>query len=80
MYLVIENTPGYMPENEPADFISYADAVSYANELANELEEQGYKCDRGWASSDNFYAIHCERDDTVAPDLGRVIEVVRGGK
>lgn len=77
MYLVIENTPGYLPDVEPAEFEDYADAVAYANELADELEEQGYKADRSWASRDNSYAIHAERSDTVAPDLGRNIEVVR---
>jgi hypothetical protein len=75
-YIVIESTPGYMPEdNDPATFEEYADAVAYANELADELEDQGYTTDRGWASSGNYYAIKAERDDTVAPDLGRFIAV-----
>lgn len=77
-YIVIESTPGYMPEaDEPAEFDNYADAVAYANELADELEEQGYTTDRSWASRDNYYAIKAERTDTVAPDLGRYIEVAR---
>ncbi len=68
-FLVIENTPRYMPDaDEPAEFDVYTDAVAYANELADELEEQGYRCDRSWASQDNMYAVHCERDDMVAPD------------
>jgi hypothetical protein len=76
-YLVIESTPGYLPESDdPAEFAEYADAVAYANELADELEAQGYTADRSWASRDNYYAIHAERSDTVAPDLGRTIEVV----
>ena len=76
-YVVVENTPGYLPESEPAEFDEYADAVAYANELADELEEQGYTTDRSWASQDNMYAISATRSDTVAPDLGRVIEVIR---
>lgn len=75
-YIVIENTPGYLPESEPADFDNYVDACGYANQLADELEEQGYTTDRAWASSTNHYAIRAERTDTVAPDLGRIIEVV----
>jgi len=78
-YVVIENTPGYMPEaDEPAEFDTYAEAVAYADELADELAEAGYdRIDRSWASRDNYYAIHAERSDTVAPDLGRTIEVTR---
>jgi hypothetical protein len=77
-YLVIENTPGYMPDaDEPAEFEEYSAAVEYANELADELADQGYKTERDWGSRDNSYAIRCERSDTVAPDLGRNIEVIR---
>jgi hypothetical protein len=76
-YVVIESTPGYMPEDcDPLVTEDYAEAVAYANELADELEEQGYACDRSWASSNNFYAIKCELPrGTVAPDLGRYIAV-----
>ena len=73
-YLVIENTPGYMPDVEPAEFDDYAEAVAYANELADELEEEGYTTDRGWASRDNFYAINATHWDRIH-DLGRTIEV-----
>ena len=75
-YIVIENTPGYLPDSESADFDNYADACEYANQLADELEEQGYATDRSWASGTNHYAIMATRGDTVAPDLGRTIEVV----
>jgi hypothetical protein len=77
LFIVIENTPGYLPDaDEPAEFDNYADAVAYANELADELVEQGYECDRSWASRDNSYAIHCTTDEKIH-DLGRNIEVVR---
>jgi hypothetical protein len=74
-YIVIENTPGYLPDSDdPAEFEDYADAVAYANELADELEEEGYSTDRSWASQDNLYAVSATRDDP--HDLGRWIEVV----
>lgn len=79
-YVVIESTPGYMPEDcEPFETTEYSEAVAHANELADELEEQGYECDRSWASSGNYYAIKCARPDgsMVAPDLGRFIAVER---
>ena len=75
-FLVIENTPGYMPESEPAEFEEYADAVAYADELADELEEQGYVTDRSWASRDNYYAVNATTDEKIY-DLGRTIEVIR---
>jgi hypothetical protein len=77
-FIVIESTPGYMPENDdPFVTDSYEDAVAHAHELANELEDQGYVCDRSWASGGNYLAIHCElpRGETVAPDLGRNISI-----
>ena len=77
MFLVIEGTPSYLPDaDEPADFVEYSDAVAYANELADELEADGYSTDRSLASADNMYAICATRSDTVTPDLGRIIQVV----
>ena len=74
---VIESTPGYLPDSdEPAEFDTYAEAVAYANELADKLEEAGYVADRGWASSGNYYAIHATTTDKVH-DLGRFIAVER---
>lgn len=75
MFFVHESTPGYLPDaDEPAFFEEYADAVAYANELADELEADGYTTDRGWASSGNYYAVKATRD---ADDLGRFIAVER---
>lgn len=73
-YVVIESTPGYLPDAEPADFVDYSDAVAYANELCNELVKAGYSVDRSWASRDNYFAAYAERD---ADDLGRYVEVIR---
>ena len=75
-YIVIENTPGYMPESDdPFVTQSYEEAVRYANELADELEEQGYTVDRSWASADNYTCIHATKPDE-PHDLGRVIQVM----
>jgi hypothetical protein len=76
MFVVIENTPGYTPDSDdPFITDDYSAAVDYADKLADELEGQGYLCDRAWASSSNYYAIHCTRPDAVATDLGRYIAV-----
>ncbi len=75
-YLVIENTPGYVPDAEPAEFDSYTNAVAYANELLDELEDEGYTTNRGWASRDNFFAGMATTDER-SHDLGRSVEVVR---
>ena len=75
-YLVIENTPGYMPDDESAEFDEYADAVDYANALADELEDNGYEVDRSWASRDNSFAINATTPAKIH-DLGRTIEVVQ---
>jgi hypothetical protein len=76
-YWVIENTPGYLPDNDNDEvFTEYSEAVAYANELGDELEDQGYTTDRCWGSRDNSYAIHAKTDDKIH-DLGRNIEVVR---
>lgn len=76
-FYVIENTPGYLPDDdEPFETDSYVDAVAYANQLADELEEQGYETDRSWASQDNLYAIHATTAEKMH-DLGRNIEIVR---
>ncbi len=72
MYLVIENTPGYLPDaDEPATFESFSDGLEYAEELAAELEGQGYTCDR-----DTPGHIYCTTKDKMY-DLGRVIEVMK---
>lgn len=77
MFYVVEHTPGYLPDaDEPAVFDTYADGVAYANELADELEADGYNCDRAWASSQNTYAIYCTTEDKIE-DLGRYIEVLQ---
>ncbi len=69
-YVVIENTPGYLPENDdPATFEMFEDAYAYAVELAHELEDEGYEISEDLSVGQ----IYAERSPT---DLGRVIEIV----
>jgi hypothetical protein len=44
---------------EMQDFDCYADAVNYANQMADELVDRGFDADRSWASRRNMYAIRC---------------------
>jgi hypothetical protein len=76
-FYVTEYSPGYLPDSDdPALFDDYRDAVDYANELADELEDDGYITDRGWASSDNLYAIHATDPDSIG-GRDRIISIER---
>jgi hypothetical protein len=77
-FVVIESTPGYLPEDDdPLVTDSYEEAVEEVNRICDELEDAGYVVDRSWASQDNLYAAHAERPDMVAPDLGRTVQIIR---
>ena len=79
-YLVIENTPGYLPEDDdPPAFDDYSEAVTCLNERAKEYEEDpdgNFRVEYGWASRDNFAAVMIYDEDKTH-DLGRSIEVVK---
>ena len=79
MYVVIENTPGYLPEDDdPATFDDYAAAVEYLNERAAEYANDPdgcYSVEYGITSADNLAAI-IVHDDTKTYDLGRVIQIL----
>ena len=67
-YHVVENTPGYMPEEEyPAVFSNLRQSGAYALDLARELRSDGYHVTGNMRSG--YYA---ERD---SGDLGRVITI-----
>ena len=66
-YHVIENTPGYLPESEPATFTNKREAGQYAYSLARELREAGYSVSGN--QSDGYYG------EMHSNDLGRVIEI-----
>lgn len=79
-YVVIENTPGYMPDDDdPFVTDDYDAAVAYANERADELVEHlsafgdEATADKAYASASNLYAIYVTTDRK--HDLGRWIAV-----
>lgn len=79
-FVVIENTPGYMPEDDdPPTFDDYTEAVAYLNERAAEYADDpdaNYRVEYGIASADNLAAV-LVYDDDKSHDLGRVIQIVR---
>lgn len=79
-FVVIESTPGYMPEDDdPATFDDYDDAVAYLNERAQSYADDpdgNYRVEYGIASGDNLAACIVWDDDKMH-DLGRVIEILR---
>lgn len=69
VYSVVQNTPGYMPDNEPEFFRTLAEARNYALELVAILREDGYKV-KG-SAKDRYW-----RGTTGGEwDLGQVIEI-----
>lgn len=79
-YVVIESSPGYLPEDDdPRTFSEYADAVEYLNDRAAEYADDpdaNYRVEYGIASADNYAAV-IVWDDDKTHDLGRVIEILR---
>lgn len=76
--IVLENTPGYLPDSPPEIFRGRGmkgEARAHARDLAAQLrEEEGYVC-KGSAS----VGYSCKRKGAAAKyDLGRVIEVHEG--
>jgi hypothetical protein len=71
-YHVIENTPGYLPEDdEPFATYSRKQANAVALDLARDLRANGYRVS-GSAKSGGYYGTTNEK----MYDLGRVIEVI----
>jgi hypothetical protein len=80
-WIVIENTPGYMPDDDdPFITDDYSAAVAYLNERCEEYadiigdDKPVYRVEYGWASSGN-YAAAMIWDDSRTHDLGRYIGV-----
>lgn len=67
-YVVVENTPGYLPDEEPAEFTNRREAGQYALSLARELRTQGYQ-----VKGNMRVGYYAERD---ADDLGRIIKIL----
>jgi hypothetical protein len=79
-YVVIENTPGYLPDSDdPFTTDDYALAVEYLNERAAEYADDpdgNFEVEYGIASGDNLAAV-IVHDRDKSHDLGRVIEILR---
>ncbi len=74
-FIVIENTPGYLPEDDdPFVTDDYSAAVEYLNSRCEEYEELGHRVEYGWASSGNYAAAGIF-DDSKTHDLGRYIGI-----
>ena len=74
-YIVVENTPGCLPEIEPAEFGSKHAANGYAAGLAKELREEGYKVQK-FMGADNLISYRAEYRWSNYTQLGRVVEVL----
>ncbi len=85
MFMVIEYTPGYLPESDdPPEFEELDNAVEYVNDRVDEyLETEGtdYRIMDKLVGADSgrniAYEVRVANFNTVADDLGRRIEVVR---
>jgi hypothetical protein len=80
LFVVTENTPGYMPEAEPTEWDTFDEGVHYAKQIGNELEEQGYErqgTDQIAASDNNAYYRADYTNPDKIHDLGRVVEVTK---
>lgn len=77
-FIIVENTPGYLPEDDdPFVTDDYSAAVAYMNERADEYanDESGvYSVEYGAASQNNFAAVIIH-DSSKSHDLGRYIAV-----
>jgi hypothetical protein len=71
-YSVVENTPGYMPDSDPATFHTRSEATAYAVSLVNEYREDSMSRVTGSAKEGSWQI----EDLAAISDLGRVIEVV----
>jgi len=77
-YVVVESTPGYLPEDEdPFVTADYGAAVEYLNERAASYADDpdaSYRVEYGWASGANLAAVMVW-DDSKSHDLGRYIGI-----
>jgi len=89
MFTVIENTPGYMPDDDdPASFDTIEDARVYASDLLSRLLDHLVDCEDDPAEAYSALSIagsfagddlQVYVTDTRRPhDLGRVITIVEG--
>lgn len=81
MFIVLSNTPGYMPEDDdPFTTDDYAEAVRVMREDIDRYCEDIAECEatatveEGIASANNYAAVIVYRSDRIH-DLGRVFSV-----
>lgn len=76
-YVVIENTPGYLPEDtEPAYFDSYAEALRHLVEYNKELRDSSFLGMDHYEVQPIINGQFSYFDKTKSHDLGRSVEIV----
>lgn len=82
-YVVIESTPGYLPEDyDPATFETLEDAMVYASDCLSRLLDfivDGQEDDEGFTVHGSFQedTSVIVYDKSREHDLGRIIEIIR---
>jgi hypothetical protein len=89
-YVVVENTPGYLPEDdEPAIFDNLDDARVYASDVLSRLldyiyegqelngTDEGFTVLGSFAQGDKWVLVY---DNSREHDLGRIIEIIEEGR
>lgn len=84
MYAVVENTPGYLPENDdPPVFDQFQEALNYLIQYRNELHEAEWAWEN--VEGEEFFCLEISEivdggfsyfDRRRSNDLGRVVEIV----
>jgi hypothetical protein len=82
-YVIIENTPGYLPEDDdPPKFDSYAEALNYLVQYNKDLSEELDENDNpSWDVEpiENGWFCYCEKDGRRQDPAHqfRVVEIVK---
>jgi hypothetical protein len=72
-YVVIENTPGYLPEDDdPPTFDNYSQALTYLAEKHKELREDA---DRDLSITPIFDGQFVYYDRYKTRDIGRIVKI-----
>lgn len=75
MYVVVENTPGYLPEDEPFETADFTEAEGYAQERAQEVAEARAEYDSTanlYRESETLWRVTSDYPHT----LDRVVEIL----
>jgi hypothetical protein len=75
-YVVVENTPGYLPENEGAEFDSRVEAEDYAETLAAEAAESIAAWEERRPTVTRESPTLWRITTGAEHDLGRVVEII----